>query len=163
MVDHPSWSQSHCDSSGTEIHVALTDDSIATEQWMNRLGGPDVGAHAWFIGVTRGQTKASDQNDDDKTTLTLFYQAQRTMAVAEMRRLALAAVDQFGLQGFVLVHRLGEVPVGQASVLLGCCSPHRRGSLDALPWVMDQLKKTVPIWKQEHYIDGVTEWVHPES
>ncbi|TWT70103.1 molybdenum cofactor biosynthesis protein MoaE [Crateriforma conspicua] len=163
MVDQANSSPTQSDHRSTEIHVALTDDPIATQQWMNRLGDPDVGAHAWFIGVTRGQTKASDQNDDDKTTLTLFYQAQRTMAVAEMRRLAQAAVEQFGLRGFVLVHRLGEVPVGQASVLLGCCSPHRRGSLDALPWVMDQLKKTVPIWKQEHYTDGVTEWVHPES
>jgi molybdopterin synthase catalytic subunit len=61
----------------------------------------------------------------------------------------------------LIVHRLGEVPVGQVSVVVGCSSAHRVATFQALPWIMDELKRDVPIWKRELYTDGTTEWVHP--
>ena len=61
----------------------------------------------------------------------------------------------------VLVHRLGRVELGQASVLVAVSTPHRRDAFDAAQWLMDRIKEVVPIWKQEHWVDGSTDWVHP--
>ncbi len=83
------------------------------------------------------------------------------MAIRELEKLAAQAIHKFSLTKLVIVHRLGEVPVGQASVVVGCSSPHRPATFAALPWIMDVLKRDVPIWKRELYTDGTTEWVHP--
>jgi molybdopterin synthase catalytic subunit len=91
----------------------------------------------------------------------LSYEAHVPMAERELRRLAEEAVERFHLMRIVIVHRLGEVPIGDASVVVGCSSAHRRETFDALQWIMDTLKQRVPIWKQERYADGTTEWVHP--
>lgn len=135
--------------------VQLVDEPINMAGLLSQIDNPDVGAHAWFIGVTRRRTAV-------EITQTLFYDAHRSMAQAELERLASAASSRFGLRHLVIVHRLGEVPIGQASVVVGCSSPHRAAAIDALPWIMDELKKNVPIWKREHFVDGKTEWVHPK-
>jgi molybdopterin synthase catalytic subunit len=85
------------------------------------------------------------------------------MAERELKKLAASAVEQFELLRLVIVHRLGEVPIGEASVVVGCSSGHRQATFDALRWVMETLKREIPIWKQERYADGTTEWVHPKS
>ena len=61
----------------------------------------------------------------------------------------------------VLVHRLGTVPVGEASVLVGCSSAHRPESFSALPWIMEVLKRDVPVWKQDLDVNGAANWIHP--
>ena len=83
------------------------------------------------------------------------------MALSELHQLAMRAVEKFGLAKLVIVHRLGDVPVGEASVVVGCSSPHRPATFEALPWVMNLLKRDVPIWKCERYEDQTTQWVHP--
>lgn len=136
------------------IHVALIDQPIDITALLERVGDPDVGAHGWFLGVTRRTT-------DDRVTDRLSYQAHRPMAIRELEKLAETALEKFSLCKIVLVHRLGEVPVGEASVVVGCSSGHRPQTFEALAWVMDTLKREIPIWKQESYTDGTTEWVHP--
>ena len=136
--------------------IELVDHPIDIVGLQNSLSDPDVGAHAWFLGVTRRTT-------DDRVTETLSYEAHQPMALKELEKLAALAMQKFALRRLVIVHRLGEVPVGQASVVIGCSSPHRGDALAALPWIMDLLKKEIPIWKRELYIDGTTEWVHPET
>lgn len=137
-----------------QIWVELTDAPICVASLQSKLTDPDVGAHGWFLGVTRRRT-------GDKVTESLAYEAHRPMAVRELSKLAEAAIEKFGLTKILIVHRLGEVPVGEASVAMACCSPHRVATFDALPWAMNILKRDVPIWKREHYQDGSTEWVHP--
>ncbi len=83
------------------------------------------------------------------------------MATRELEKLAAAAIKKFSLFQVVIVHRIGEVPVGEASVVVGCSSGHRPETFEALAWIMNTLKKEVPIWKREQYVDGSTEWVHP--
>jgi len=138
--------------------VELVDGPIELESFRPLLDDPDVGAQAWFLGVTRRRTAAVS---GVRETFELSYEAHRPMAHRELRRLAAAAADRFDLHGVVIVHRLGDVPVGEASVAVGCSSPHRLAAFEALPWIMDRLKETVPIWKRERYADGTTEWVHP--
>ena len=137
-----------------QIYVKLVDSAIEVESLRNRVDDPDSGAHGWFLGVTRRTT-------GDRVTDTLFYEAHPRMAQSEMQKLAEEALQRFSLLHLVLVHRLGEVPVGEASVVVGCSSAHRVDTFAAMAWVMDTLKRDVPIWKRELYSDGTTEWVHP--
>ncbi len=134
--------------------IALVDEPIDLLTLQGRIDDPDVGAHGWFLGVTRRTT-------DSRVTECLSYDSHREMAMKELKRLADQAMRNHSLKHLVIVHRLGEVPVGEASVVIGCSSAHRVDTFDALRWIMDTLKKDVPIWKREMYVDGTTEWVHP--
>lgn len=134
--------------------IELVDSPIDVDSLRNKIDHPDVGAHGWFVGVTRRTT-------GDRLTESLSYQAHRPMAMRELEKLAFAAIERFSLCRLVIVHRLGEVPVGQASIVVGCSSGHRPQTFEALAWIMDTLKREIPIWKRETYADGTTEWVHP--
>ena len=142
--------------SQARITVDIVERAIQRDQYKDHLSHPDVGAHAWFLGVTRRTTEG-------KITETLFYQAHREMAMRQMQKLATEAAQRFSLSAVVLVHRLGEVRVGEVSVMVGVCSGHRPESFTALPWIMDRLKKDVPIWKQECDEQGQRHWVHPDG
>ncbi|MGB7343004.1 MAG: molybdenum cofactor biosynthesis protein MoaE [Pirellulaceae bacterium] len=140
------------------VFVAIVDQEIDAASLQSKVADPDVGAHGWFYGVTRRKTT---RGETTKVTQTLSYEAHRPMALAELRKLAQQAVDQFELKHVVIVHRIGDVPIGQASVVVGCSSAHRIATFRANQWIMETLKRDVPIWKRETYTDGSTEWVHP--
>jgi molybdopterin synthase catalytic subunit len=137
------------------IHCEITPLPIAIESLRACIADADVGAHAWFEGVTRRTTNGRE-------TIELSYEAFEPMASAEMRKLGLAIAKEFGLTALVIVHRLGIVPVGEASLIVGCSSAHRLAVFESLRKVVDQLKHQVPIWKKEHFADGSSEWVHPQ-
>ncbi len=141
-------------SAGPRIHIELIEQAIDPQPLRDFLADVDSGAHAWFEGVTRRMT-------GDRETMQLTYQAFVPMATAQLRELAEQAAGRFDLRAIVIVHRLGAVGIGQASIVIGCCSPHRSGPLAALPWLMDRIKADVAIWKQEHFADGQSQWVHP--
>ncbi len=134
--------------------IELIDAPIDFVSLTQRLADPDVGAHGWFIGVTRRTT-------GDRLTESLAYESHRPMAFDQLQQLAERAATRFSLSHVIISHRLGCVPVGEASVVVGCSSAHREQTFDALPWIMDILKRDVPIWKQETYVDGSQHWVHP--
>ncbi len=136
------------------IVTQIVDGPIDQGSLTDIVGHPDAGAHGWFVGVTRRTT-------GDRITSHLSYEAHVPMAERELQQLAATAVERFGLLSLVIVHRLGEVPIGEASIVVGCSSGHRKETFDALRWVMDTLKQQIPIWKRERYADGTTEWVHP--
>ena len=143
------------------VSVELVNDAIDLSALQQRIGDPDVGAHGWFVGVTRRTT--TNEDSGDSVTKSLSYQAHESMAVSELKDLAFHAVRKFGLTKIVIVHRLGDVPIGQASVVVGCSSPHRGPTFQALPWVMEVLKRDVPIWKRETFADESMQWVHPNT
>ncbi|MGB7323950.1 MAG: molybdenum cofactor biosynthesis protein MoaE [Rubripirellula sp.] len=140
--------------SQNRIYTELVDTPIDMPSLAEKIGDPDVGAHAWFIGVTRRTT-------GNQITQTLDYEAHRPMAIEQINQIALQAIEKFSLTKVVIVHRLGSVPIGQASIVVGCSSSHRVDSFAALPWMMDTLKQDVAIWKRETYADGQQHWVHP--
>lgn len=142
------------------IIIRLVTEPIVASDWEVNLVDVDCGAQAWFSGVTRRSTTAPDGSS--RITDTLHYEAHSAMALSQLRQLAEDAEARFGLRRVVIVHRLGEVPLGEASVLVGCASPHRVDSFQALPWIMDRLKQDVPIWKRETFADETTQWIHPE-
>ncbi|OYP35250.1 molybdenum cofactor biosynthesis protein MoaE [Rhodopirellula sp. MGV] len=141
------------------ITIRLVHAPIELAQWSDAIGDPDVGSHGWFAGVTRRKTK--DDAGVIRITKTLYYEAHQSMARQQLLRIATEAKQRFNLFNVVIVHRLGNVPIGEASVLVGCSSAHRRETFAALPMIMDQLKADVPIWKRETYQDESSEWIHP--
>mmetsp|Transcript_25486 Transcript_25486/g.40914 ORF Transcript_25486/g.40914 Transcript_25486/m.40914 type:complete len:115 (+) Transcript_25486:933-1277(+) len=85
------------------------------------------------------------------------------MALKQMKKICLEMRNTWTeMRKIVILHRLGVCPVGQASVMIAASSPHRKEALNAVHWAIDQLKKTVPIWKKEHYTDG-SSWKQNKS
>ena len=143
-----------------KTHIAIVDQPIESHpdlmSFRQFLDDPDTGAHLWFYGVTRRTT-------GDQITESLSYEAHPTMAIKELARLAEEAVVKFQLHRMLIVHCVGEVPVGKASVVVGCSGTHRAEVFTAVPWIMDNLKRDVPIWKRETFQDGQQMWVHPKE
>jgi molybdopterin synthase catalytic subunit len=83
------------------------------------------------------------------------------MAEKELRLICEEAASRWPIPRLGVIHRLGLVPLGEASIALAVATPHRQASFDACAWMMDEIKKRVPIWKQEHWADGSKQWVHP--
>ncbi|HZY63850.1 MAG TPA: molybdenum cofactor biosynthesis protein MoaE [Edaphobacter sp.] len=115
--------------------------------------GPD-GAVCVFDGIVRDNTRG-------RRTLFLEYEAYEEMALSQMRSLASEALVKFSVRDVTLLHRLGRLEVGETSVLVVVASAHRGAAFDACRWLIDTLKKTVPIWKKEHFADGAV-WADGE-
>jgi molybdopterin synthase catalytic subunit len=105
------------------------------------------GAVCVFDGIVRDNTRG-------RRTLYLDYEAYREMALEQMRGLAEEARTRFGVREVAMVHRLGRLGVGETSVLIAVASAHRGATFEACRWLIDTLKKTVPIWKKETFADG---------
>jgi len=143
-----------CDGGRVEITDApIAVDAIVREIKGGMKAGGD-GAVCVFDGIVRDNTRG-------RPTLYLDYEAYREMALEQMRGLAKEAVAKFGVRDVALVHRLGRLMVGETSVLVVVCSAHRKAAFDACRWLIDTLKKTVPIWKKETFADGAV-WADGE-
>ena len=114
---------------------------------MASLKRGEDGAALIFEGVVRNQTRG-------RKTLYLDYEAYEEMALQQMELLAGQALQQFQIRDVAIVHRLGRLEIGETSVLIAVASAHRAAAFDACRWLIDTLKRTVPIWKKEHFEDG---------
>jgi molybdopterin synthase catalytic subunit len=109
------------------------------------------GGLALFLGVVR------DENAGRKV-LFLEYEAYAPMAEAEMLKIERDCITRFGVSKVAIVHRTGRLEIGEASVAVAVASPHRAQALDACRHAIDTLKRTVPIWKKEHFEGGAV-WI----
>lgn len=134
--------------------IELTDAPIDAERIRHAVTSPTCGAIVLFLGTTR-------QFTDAKETFTLSYSAYAPMAQSQMEKLSAQAQARWPVEKCAIAHRLGEVPIGEASVAVAVSSPHRRDAFEAASWLMDRLKELVPVWKKEHWANGGTDWVHP--
>jgi molybdopterin synthase catalytic subunit len=134
--------------------VEIVEGPIAAEGIVAGLKAGSDGAVCVFDGIVRDNTRG-------RQTLYLDYESYREMALEQMRRLAAEAVESFGVRDVAVVHRLGRLMVGETSVLIVVASAHRGAAFDACRWLIDTLKKTVPIWKKETFADGVV-WADGE-
>jgi molybdopterin synthase catalytic subunit len=136
------------------MRVEITDGVIAAEEIVAAMKAGADGAVCVFDGIVRDNTRG-------RRTLHLDYEAYREMALEQMRGLAAEAVAKFGVRDVAVVHRLGRLVVGETSVLIVVASAHRGAAFDACRWLIDTLKKTVPIWKKEQFVDGAV-WADGE-
>jgi molybdopterin synthase catalytic subunit len=134
--------------------IALTDGPIDTSDIVDRARHPQAGAVVLFLGTTRELTNGQQ-------TVALNYEAYREMAERRLAELETEARSRWPVLECIVVHRLGRVPVTETSVAIGVSTPHRADAFAAGQWLIDALKKDVPIWKREQWADGTTEWVHP--
>ncbi|MFN8589114.1 MAG: molybdenum cofactor biosynthesis protein MoaE [Candidatus Eisenbacteria bacterium] len=130
----------------------LTHDSLDAAAMAAELRLPDCGAVLTFEGTTR-------DHHDGRRVVRLAYEAYEPMALRELEALERESCERFAIRACAIAHRLGEVPPTEASVVVVVASHHRGAAFDACRWAMDELKKRVPIWKQERYADGGAEWV----
>jgi molybdopterin synthase catalytic subunit len=121
--------------------------AIPAHDLVAALKAGEDGAVVVFDGIVRNHTRG-------RQTLFLDYESYEQMALEQMRSLSVEAIARFSVRDIVLVHRLGRLEVGETSVLIAVASAHRGAAFEACRWLIDTLKKTVPIWKKEHFVDG---------
>jgi molybdopterin converting factor subunit 1 len=135
--------------------VSIVRDSIDTSGVLQRIKRGEDGAAVVFEGVVRNETRG-------RRTLCLDYEAYEEMALRQMEGLAERALKQFQVRDVALVHRLGRLEIGETSVLIVVASAHRGAAFEACRWLIDTLKRTVPIWKKEYFEDGAV-WADGEA
>ena len=135
------------------ISIALTDQPLDLSAIWELLADVDSGAHNVFVGRTRRIT-------GDRETEYLVYESHQEMAEKQLQDLASDALAQWNLRRVVVVHRLGRVDLGEASVAIGVAAAHRESVFAATSFIIERLKQVVPIWKQEHWASGESEWMH---
>lgn len=113
---------------------------------------PDCGAIALFLGTSR-------DHHEGRRVMALAYEAYEPMALAALERLESETVARHEVAACTIVHRLGDVPLAEASVAVVVTAAHRAPAFAACRWAMDELKRTVPIWKKEFYAEGGEGWV----
>ncbi|HEX4319584.1 MAG TPA: molybdenum cofactor biosynthesis protein MoaE [Acidobacteriaceae bacterium] len=134
--------------------TSLTREEIPTEALIAAAKQGSDGAVVVFDGIVRDNTRG-------RRTLHLDYEAYEEMAERQIAGLAAQAIERFGVRAVTLVHRLGRLEIGETSVLIVVASAHRGAAFDACRWLIDTLKKTVPIWKKETFVDGAV-WADGE-
>jgi molybdopterin synthase catalytic subunit len=137
-------------------YVAIVNDSIDLESLIERVRTDACGAVAAFLGVVREQ-------HEGRRVSGLSYEAYPSMALEEMMEIAREAVVRFGPCEIAIVHRTGDLRIGEASVAVTVGAPHRGEAFDACEYAIDELKKRVEVWKKEHYLDGTASWVDNRS
>ncbi len=136
-------------------HAALVRQPIDAAMIAASIKQADDGALVVFDGVVRNQTRG-------RRTLYLEYSAYEPMALQQMEQLAVKALADFAVRDVWVVHRLGRLEIGESSVYIAVASAHRAAAFEACRWVIDTLKKTVPIWKKEFFEDGAV-WADGEA
>jgi molybdopterin synthase catalytic subunit len=106
-----------------------------------------------FLGVVR------ERAADGREVNGLSYEAYEAMAIPEFERIAEEARERFGPVELAIVHRIGDLRIGEISVAVTAASVHRGVAFDACEYAIDELKRRAAIWKKERYIDGEEEWV----
>ncbi|HEX5706167.1 MAG TPA: molybdenum cofactor biosynthesis protein MoaE [Pyrinomonadaceae bacterium] len=134
-----------------ELTTAPIDVGAVARRVVPRRCGASVTLDGYAREWTRG-----------RRTLYLVYEAYAPMALREMRRLGAEAHSQFNIAHIGIVHRTGRTEIGETSVVITVSAPHRRAAFAACEWAIRQLKRTVPIWKKEHFEDGEI-WVEGEG
>ena len=134
------------------MSCSVTTDPIDVADVARSVRTDACGAVVTFAGVVR------DLSDDERPVTGLSYEAHDVMAVAEFERIAGEARERFGPCTIAIVHRTGDLSVGEVSVAVAVAAPHRSAAFDACEYAIDELKRRAPIWKKEHYRDGGAQW-----
>ena len=129
----------------------LRDGALAPADVLDPIGDDTHGGTCLFAGSTRADEVAG------ATLIGLHYQADTRLADKEIARVVAEAEDRFGVAAAAL-HRIGRVPVGEASVIVAASAPHRGAAFDACRYLIDEIKARAPIWKRDIGPDGPGRW-----
>jgi molybdopterin synthase catalytic subunit len=136
--------------------IRVTSDELRTDEAVRAVASPEAGAINVFLGVVRN-------NNIGRSVRYLEYDAYPSMAERVMAELAGQAKERFGLIDVAVLHRTGRLEIGETSLLIAVSCGHRAESFEAGHWLVDEIKKRVPVWKKEVWDNGEA-WVEgPES
>lgn len=134
------------------VEARVTREPIRVPDVLGRVGAATDGAVVLFLGVVR------DHNDGAAVT-GLTYDAYDAMATQVLEEIAGEAAERLGTDRVAVVHRTGELAIGDVSVAIAASSPHRAESFDAARYVIEEIKKRLPVWKKEHYVESESRWL----
>lgn len=134
--------------------ISLTYEPIDYHALTESVRSSQSGAVVLFLGTVREMT-------DGRRTVALDYEGYPQMAEVKLAELVATAKSRWPIDKEGIVHRLGHLELGDISVAIAVSCPHRKQAFEAGQFLIDELKVSVPIWKQENWDDGSTEWVHP--
>ena len=135
--------------------VSITLNPIQPLSVLSELSSPQSGGIDMFLGTTRNHSKGRE-------VVLLEYEAYEPMAIKVMEEIEQKARAKWPLEKVIMIHRIGRVPVEEASVAIGVSAAHRAEAFEACRYLIDTLKSEAPIWKREHFADGSSEWSGPQ-
>ncbi len=134
------------------IHVGLADGSVDPARVLDMVGGPEDGAILLFLGTVRN-------HHEGRAVTGLRYEAYEEMATPVLQEIAREGAELMGAEKVAVVHGVGELGVGDVSVVIAVSSPHRAEAYEASRYIIEEIKKRLPVWKDERYSDGTRDWV----
>jgi molybdopterin synthase catalytic subunit len=148
-----------------KLKVELVDTAIDPQDVISRIASPGCGAILLFLGTVRDHAprQGSVSDSPPRSVVKLTYSAYRLMAQKALHRIAVDLESTVKGLRVSIVHRLGEIPVGDSSVAIGIAAPHRAAAYEASRLALERLKAEVPIWKLEHFATGEATWREEES
>lgn len=135
--------------------IYIQEEAIDIAAILDKGASASDGADIAFIGRVRN-------NSRDKNVTLIDYEIYPEMALSEMNKIADEAVEKTNLNRCIIVHRYGKVFPGETSIVIVVSAPHRAQTYEGSRYIIDEIKKRVPIWKKEHYTDG-SEWISDRS
>ena len=130
----------------------ITREPIDPAGVLSRVGASEDGAVLLFLGIVRDHNEGMGVGG-------LTYEAYDAMAERVLDEIAGEAAERLGTERVAVVHRVGELGIGEASVAIAASSPHRAESFDATRSVIEEIKNRLPVWKKEHYLEGGAAWL----
>lgn len=127
--------------------IQIVSEQIGIDEVVRSVADPAAGGIDVFIGTTRNTAQGKD-------VVSLYYEAYIPMALKSMEKIVHDAHERWGVSKISIVHRIGKVDIGEASVVIAVSSAHRAEAFEACRYVIDELKQSVPIWKKEIFRDG---------
>jgi molybdopterin synthase catalytic subunit len=140
--------------SESSIRTAIVDCPLDVSGLVRTVSDPGAGATSVFLGMVRN-------THDGRSVTGIDYQAYQPMAERELRMIVIEAAQRFGTRSIAAEHRVGFLAIGEASVAIAASHERRGAACDATRYVIEEIKRRLPVWKREHYADGTREWVDP--
>jgi molybdopterin synthase catalytic subunit len=129
-------------SAADEFLIQITNNQVSLQVVMSELEDNSAGAVSIFIGKVRNRGKFGNVSE-------IYYEAYREMAEEKMREIENEAHTKWNIKKLVAIHRIGNLKVGETSIIIGVCSEHRHEAFEACKYIINNVKTRVPIWKKE--------------
>ena len=137
-------------SAADEFLIQITNDHVSLQVVMSELDDNSAGAVSIFIGKIRNRGKFGNVSE-------IYYEAYREMAEEKMREIENEARKKWNIKKLAAIHRIGNLKVGETSIIIGVCSEHRHEAFEACKYIINNVKTRVPIWKKE-ISDEIQKW-----
>jgi molybdopterin synthase catalytic subunit len=134
------------------IRAWITREPIDPTVVLSMVGAAEDGAAVLFVGMVR-------DHNEGRPVSGMRYDSYGAMAEKVLHDIAIEAAGRLGAGRVAAVHRVGELEIGDVSVAIAASSAHRAATFDAARYVIEEIKRRLPVWKQEHYVEGGSQWV----